>query len=81
MFRPQQKQQQEQEKFLSGLQKGDDVVTTGGLIGKVFQVAGKVVTLEIAPNVKARVLVSQIAGPLKLEDEAKDSAKVQEEKK
>lgn len=63
IIRPQQKTQKEHEKFLAGLQKDDLVVTNGGLIGKVVQVADKVLTLEVAPNVKVRVMVAQVSGP------------------
>ncbi|HUC08173.1 MAG TPA: preprotein translocase subunit YajC [Solirubrobacterales bacterium] len=64
IIRPQSKQAKTQQDFLSKLQKGDEVVTNGGLFGKIYSVNDeKTLTLEIAPNVKVRVLKSQIAGP------------------
>ncbi len=61
VIRPQSKQAKEQQAMRSALKKGDDVVTTGGLIGKVWMVADKTLTLEIASGVKIRVLKESIA--------------------
>ena len=74
ILRPQQKQQKAQEKFLAELKKGDDVVTTGGMIGKIVQVSGKVITLEVAPSVKVRVLVSMVASAFVPQTEADAAA-------
>jgi preprotein translocase subunit YajC len=63
IIRPQQKTQKKLEAFLTGLKKGDEVVTTGGLIGRIQAVAGDVLTLEVANNVKVRVLKTQVTGP------------------
>ena len=63
IIRPQQKQQKTLELFLGGLKKGDEVVTTGGLIGRIDKVADGILTLEVASNVKVRVLKAQITGP------------------
>ena len=46
--------------MLAALKRNDEVVTTGGLLGKVIELGDKVVTLEIAPNVRVRVERSQI---------------------
>jgi len=61
VFRPQNKKAQEQAKMLSGLKRNDEVVTTGGLIGRIQDVGDKVVTLEVAPNVRLKIERSQIA--------------------
>jgi len=55
MIRPQMKRQKDLAKFRSALQKGDKVVTTGGLYGKIEEIKDNVIVLEIAPNVKVRV--------------------------
>ena len=60
VFRPQNKKAQEQAKMLSALKRNDEVVTTGGIIGRIHEVGDKVLTLEIAPNVRVRVERSQI---------------------
>jgi len=51
LIRPQNKQRQEHEKMLASVAKDDEVVTTGGLHGKVVGATDEVLTLEIA-NVK-----------------------------
>ena len=61
VFRPQSKKAQEQAKMLSALKRNDEVVTTGGIIGRIHEVGDKVLTLEVAPNVRVRVERSQIA--------------------
>ena len=51
LIRPQNKQRQEHEKTLASIDKGDEVVTTGGIHGKVVGATDDVLTVEIA-NVK-----------------------------
>jgi len=48
LIRPQQKKQKETEAMLKGIEKGDQVITAGGLHGKVIGVTDDVLTLEIA---------------------------------
>lgn len=55
MIRPQQKKQKELAKFRDSLQKGDKVVTIGGIYGTIAEVKDKVVLLEVDNNVKIRV--------------------------
>jgi preprotein translocase subunit YajC len=47
MIRPQQQKQKEQKKFLANLKKGDEVVTIGGMHGKVSSLNETTVTLEV----------------------------------
>lgn len=57
VIRPQMKKQKEHEGMLGALQKGDKVVLNSGIYGKVIRIdEGEVVTLEIADNVRVRVL-------------------------
>lgn len=56
IMRPQRKRDQEHQKAIAQLQKGDEVVTQSGVFGKVAGITDKVVTLEIAPNTKIKVL-------------------------
>ena len=51
MIRPQQKRQKEIKKFRDGISTGDQVVTAGGIYGKVRKLKENVVSLEIANNV------------------------------
>jgi preprotein translocase subunit YajC len=81
MIRPQQKQLKEQRNMLSALKKGDDVITQGGLLGKVYMVTDKIVTLEVASGVRLRVLKTSIQGKVPvIEEEAAKSAAVEEKK-
>jgi len=61
IIRPQQRRDKEQKAMLSQIDKGDTVVTTGGLHGRVTGVTDDVLTLEIAPNVKVKVSRSAVA--------------------
>jgi preprotein translocase subunit YajC len=65
VMRPQSRQQNQHKSFLDKLGKGDDVITSGGVVGKVDRVAGDLVFVEVANNVKLRVLKAQISGPYK----------------
>ena len=60
-IRPQSKKASEHQKMLNELKRNDEVVTTGGLIGRIAEISDKLVTLEIAPNVRVRVERSQVA--------------------
>jgi preprotein translocase subunit YajC len=55
LIRPQMKRAKEQKKMIDALQKGDEVVTSGGLLGKVTKVGEQYVSLEIAENVVVQV--------------------------
>lgn len=61
IIRPQQQKQNEHRAMLANLKRNDEVVTSGGLYGRVTQLGDDVVTLEIAPNVRVRVGRPQIA--------------------
>ena len=60
-IRPQSKQASDRRKMLSALKRNDEVVTTGGLVGRIAELGDKIVTLEIARGVNVRVERSQIA--------------------
>jgi len=62
LIRPQSKRQKEHQNLISQLKRGDEVVTNGGIIGRVHSVTDTVITLEISQNVRIRVLKGQIAG-------------------
>ncbi len=62
LIRPQQKKAKEHAKMVSELRRGDQVVTSGGLIGKVSKVKDdREIEVELAPNVKVRVIKSTVA--------------------
>ncbi|MFQ5352773.1 MAG: preprotein translocase subunit YajC [Candidatus Binatia bacterium] len=60
LVRPQQKRAKEHRNLIEGLKRNDAVVTSGGLYGRIVELSEKVVTLEIAPNVKVRYQRDQI---------------------
>jgi len=60
MIRPQMKRAKEQKSMLESLQKGDEVITAGGELGKVAKVSENYVGLEIAENVVIHVQKSAI---------------------
>jgi preprotein translocase subunit YajC len=60
LFRPQQKRAKEHQNLLAKLATGDEVVTGGGLLGKVTDVGETFITLEIAEGVRIKVQKTQI---------------------
>lgn len=62
VIRPQQRRTQEQQKFRTGLKKGDSVFTTSGILGTIEGLTDHVITLQVASGVKIKVLRSAIAG-------------------
>ena len=78
LIRPQQQKAKEHRTMLDNLKKNDEVITTGGLYGRVVALDARIVTLEIAPNVRVRVDRPQIASLAKSpteEGKEKDKAK------
>ncbi|AKO96509.1 MAG: preprotein translocase subunit YajC [Marinovum algicola] len=63
LIRPQQKKMKQHQNMVSALRRGDQVVTQGGLIGKVTKVKddGNEIEVEIADGVKVRVVQNTIA--------------------
>jgi len=55
LIRPQQKRMKEQQNMLSKLATGDEVVTSGGVLGRITDVGDTYLTLEIADGVRIRV--------------------------
>ena len=62
ILRPQSKRQKELQKVLAELKKGDDVVTSGGLIGKITGMKDSELTLQLQEGVRVRVLRSAVTG-------------------
>jgi preprotein translocase subunit YajC len=62
VFRPQQARVRKHQEMLKAVKRGDSVYTTGGVMGKVTGLTDKVVTLEIADNVRVKVYRNFIAG-------------------
>ena len=60
MIRPQRKRQKEIENFRNSLQPGQEVVTSGGIYGKIKEVSNGIVVLEVAKGVDIRVDISVV---------------------
>jgi len=78
LIRPQQQKAKEHKLLLANLKKNDQIITSGGLYGRVLTLADDVVTVEIAPNVKVLISRPQIATVVtasKSDDKEKDKAK------
>ena len=60
MIRPQRKQQKEMEKFRNELQKGDKVVTAGGIYGTIAEIEERTVLIKVDGDVKLRVEKSSL---------------------
>jgi preprotein translocase subunit YajC len=61
LIRPQQKRMKEQQAMLSKLASGDEVVTSGGILGRITEVGETFVTLEVAEGVRIHVQRGQIS--------------------
>jgi preprotein translocase subunit YajC len=55
MFRPQMKKHKEHQKLVSQLQKGDEIITSGGITGRISKIGDNYNTLEIAKGVEIQV--------------------------
>ncbi len=64
VWRPQAKRAKEHKNLVSGLQKGDEVVTSGGIVGKVVKVADDFVVLEVSDTVELKFQKVAVAAAL-----------------
>lgn len=61
MIRPQMKRQKQHQALLSQLKRGDEVVTASGIFGRIEGLTDHFITLEVAPDVRIKVLRTQVA--------------------
>ncbi|MFL5318520.1 MAG: preprotein translocase subunit YajC [Myxococcaceae bacterium] len=82
VINPQRKQMKTQKDLLSSLKKGDEVVTQGGILGKIHSIEDKLMTLEVANGVRIRVLKSSVQGKVAVpgEEPSKPAPEKKEEK-
>ena len=64
MIRPQVKKQKQERKFREEIKKGDKVITSGGLHGKVVEVAEKIVKIDVAKDIVLKIDKSCISAEL-----------------
>ena len=60
LIRPQQKKQKEHQAMLGKIAAGDEIVTAGGILGRIVEVGDNFITLEIADNVRIKVQRFQV---------------------
>ena len=61
LIRPQMKRAKEHKQLVSQLAKGDEVITNGGLLGKIMDVSDAFVTIELSENVKVKIQRQAVA--------------------
>ncbi|MDW8468988.1 MAG: preprotein translocase subunit YajC [Burkholderiales bacterium] len=64
LIRPQMKRQKEHRQMVEALQKGDEVIAAGGLVGRITKLTDQYVTLEIAPQTEVLVQRAAVQMPL-----------------
>ena len=64
MIRPQMKRAKETKAMIEALQKGDEVVTAGGVVGRITKMGEQYLTIEIAPNTEIVVQRAAVSAPL-----------------
>ncbi|HEY0179919.1 MAG TPA: preprotein translocase subunit YajC [Dokdonella sp.] len=64
LIRPQMRRAKEQRTMLAALAKGDEVLTNGGLLGRVEEIAEQFIVLEIAPNVSVKLQKQAVSAVL-----------------
>ncbi len=62
LIRPQQKKAKAHKDLLANLHKGDEVITSGGVYGKITGLTDQVVVIEVAPQVRIKVARGHVAG-------------------
>lgn len=72
LLRPQAKERRRHEDMIKGVKKGDEIVTNGGIIGKVVHVEEKRLTIKTGENTRITVDRSRIAAVLDVSGEAKE---------
>lgn len=63
VIRPQSRKAKDHQAMLAALKKGDEVVTTGGIVGRISGIKDDEITLQVQEGVRLRVLRSHVQGP------------------
>ena len=64
LWRPQSKRRKDHQTLMTGLAKGDEIVTTGGIVGQINKVEDDFVKMQVAPNLELRVQKSAVGATL-----------------
>lgn len=68
IIRPQQKREKDRRNMLSSLKEGDDIITIGGIYGKIINLKEDAVTLDVGDKIKIKVTKSAVGNVLKTAD-------------
>tara|TARA_B000000441_G_C21616352_1_gene274803 strand:- start:278 stop:583 length:306 start_codon:yes stop_codon:yes gene_type:complete len=71
ILRPQMKKQKQQQQMIDELEKGDQVVTSGGIHGLIQNIKDDIIVLKIAENVKIELSRSAVSRVVNTEDDSK----------
>ena len=74
MIRPQQKREQARQSFVASLKRGDEIVTSSGMFGRVEGLTDQFVTLEVADGVRVKMLRSAISSSVQAITQAVQAA-------
>lgn len=72
LIRPQQRRMKEHRELLSNLEIGDDVVTSAGIYGRVSDLDGETIFLQVSDTVELKITKESVAGLVSYEDETED---------
>lgn len=81
LIRPQQKKQKEHREMINNLKKGDRIITSGGLYGRITGLTDSTLTLEIADKVRVKVGRAHIGGLAQTAAQTTDQTKEKSEPK
>lgn len=79
LIRPQQQRMKKHREMIENLRRGDEVVTAGGMIGKVTRIAENEITVELAEGVRVKVIKSTLSEVRARTEPAKGKAKPAED--
>jgi preprotein translocase subunit YajC len=68
LIRPQQKRQKDHKALLANLKRGDDIITAGGVMGRITGVAETFITIEVAEKVRIKIARGQIMSVKKVDN-------------
>ncbi len=80
-MRPASKERKQHQEMLDALKRGDQIVTTSGIVGTVADIKPKILTIEVARNVKINMLRSAVAKRFSEEEEATEKKDAKDSKK
>lgn len=70
IIRPQQKRDKERKTMLSELQEGDEVITIGGIYGRILNIKEDVITLDVGDKIKIKIMRGAVGNIIKKTEKA-----------